>query len=369
MKITHLQAFHLAEIPVRPPPFRSMPSKAEALLLKVESDEGPVGWALARHANAMMMAHFIETSFAEAAVGLDPLRTEQVSQQLQARFLKWKVGTLLSSAVSALDIALWDLKGRAFGVPSHHLMGGASDSVRVYITHGAAYGDAPRYTIEELTDEAAFLVEQGNTHLKNTVGRQEVPDPDDDYRRMKAIRERVGDQVKVAMDANSLMTAPAALKLCTLTEELDIAFFEEPVVGNDPTLLAHLRQRTNIPIAAAQTDRVSAHELLSAGAVDLIQPNVNNDGGYTGGMRIAALGEAHNVPLGHGNGAGPHNIALQAALRPDGIVEYHFHRWMMYDAIFEGVPVPEGGRLKVSQEPGLGLEPRPEIIERCRVNR
>jgi L-rhamnonate dehydratase len=361
VQITRTQAITLENVPVEPPPFRPGPTRAKAVLVKMETTEGLVGWSLARHTNPLI-AHFINAEVAPRLQGEDSLRIERIWRKLENEFYRWKIGGLFTFAMSAVDIALWDLKGKALGLPVHQLLGGASDEIDVYITHGAAYGDAPVYDLDELAAEAAHLVKLGNRFLKHTVARQPIPDPDDDYRRMKAIREAVGPDVKLAMDAAAHMSVPQAVRLCRLTEELDIAFLEEPVHGNDPRLMADVRRRTSIPIAAAEREGVSCLDLLTAGAVDIIQPNVNNDGGFTGAARIATIAKAFRTPIGHGNAGGPHNVALQAGLSNGSIVEYHYLRWMEYNAIFEGVPQPEAGRLAVSQRPGVGLEPRPGLI-------
>ncbi|MDF2995008.1 MAG: Muconate cycloisomerase [Xanthobacteraceae bacterium] len=220
-------------------------------------------------------------------------------------FAQRDLGRSLVAALSTIDIALWDIKGQACRQSVHHLIGGAVDMIPVYITHGAAYGGAPVYSPEELAAEAAHLVKLGNRFLKNTVGRQAVPNPEDDYVRMKVMREAVGPGVKLAMDANARMTAEQAIRLCKLVEELDIALFEEPVLDNDPRLLVELKANTTIPIGVAENHKYAMRDILVANAVDVVQPNVNNDGGYTGALRIAALAKAFNKPIGHGNGAAP----------------------------------------------------------------
>jgi L-rhamnonate dehydratase len=271
------------------------------------------------------------------------------------------------SALALIDIALWDIRGKTLGVPVHHLLGGARDKVEVYVTHGAAYGNSPVYSAEELAAEARHLVDLGNRHLKNTVGRQGVPDPADDYLRMRAMRDAVGPDIKLAMDGNARMTVAQSVKLCALTEELEISFLEEPIIDNDPIQLRELRGKTSIPIAAGENHKYSARDLLVNEAVDILQPNVTNDGGYTAGLRIGMLAQAFGRQLSHGNGSGPHNIALQAGLANGALVEYHFHKWMAYNAIFEHVPQPENGFLHVSQEPGLGLNPKPGLIKEYKV--
>ena len=339
MKIARIDAHWLRNIPIQPPPFRSEPSTESALLFEVETDDGLIGWSMAGYANQLIV-EFVKHQAAPFLMGEDPLRTELIHRKLRKSFKINHMGAFLTSAISVIDIALWDLKGKALGKPVHHLLGGARDSVPVYITHGAAYGGVSRYEVDELAAEAKYLVKLGNRFLKNTVARQDVADPEDDAIRMRAIREAVGPEIRLAMDGNYLMSAPQAVELCQRTQELHIAFLEEPALENDPLVSAEIRRKTTIPIAAAQNWKYDARDFLLADAVDILQPNVANDGGVTGALNVAALAKAFRVPIGHGNGSGPHNIALQCGLAEGQIVEYHFHKWMAYNAIFAHVPQP-----------------------------
>jgi L-rhamnonate dehydratase len=370
MKIGRVRAHNLVNIPITPPPFRKLPDVQQALLVEIETDEGHVGWSMVNHGHGIAsyahatLAGLINTQLGPAIIGEDPLLTERISLRLQQQFNERLLGQAITSGVALIDIALWDVKGKILGQPVHHLLGGARDKVAVYITHGAAYGNAPIYSIDELTAEAAHLVKLGNRYLKNPVGRQASgPDPDDDYRRMKAVRDTVGPNVALAMDGNLRMSLSQATRLCKLTEELNIGFLEEPIHNNNPRLLAELRSKTSIPIAAAQTHRYTYKDFLIQGAVDIIQPNVNNDGGYTTGVKIAAMAKTFDAPIGHGNGGGPYNIALHAGVSNGSIVEYHFHKWMVWNVIFEDVPQPVDGYVTASPQPGLGLEPKAAVIK------
>jgi len=367
-RIVRIETHNLRNIPITPPPFRDKPNVEHALLLEVETNDGVIGWATSgytHHVVVDLIAKYLAPRIIEEKT--DPFRTERIPQLFDRHTYERPLGRALISALAMIDIACWDIKGKTMGRPVHHLLGGARDRVPVYITHGAAYDGAPVYSREELAAEAAHLVKLGATHLKNTVGRQAIPDPVDDYHRMAAMREAVGPDIKLSMDGNLRMSLPDAIKLCKMCEELDITFIEEPIHYNEPANLAHLRSQTSIRVAAAENEKFSARDLLVAGAVDIIQPNVNNDGGYTAGLRTAALARAFNVVLGHGNGNGPHNIALHAGVGNGGLVEYHFHKWMAYNAIFKEVPQPENGWLRVSQEPGLGLEPKDGLIKEFKV--
>jgi L-rhamnonate dehydratase len=365
-KIARIEIHQLKNIPIQPPPFRDRPKSESAMLLEVETDDGVVGWATSGYTHPVVV-DLVNKYITPRVLGEDPFRTERIPSLFDRHTFERPLGRALISALAMIDIALWDIKGKTVGKPVHHLLGGARDKVPVYVTHGAAYDGAPVYSRDELAREAAHLVKLGNNHLKNTVGRQAIPDPKDDYYRMKAMREAIGPDVKLAMDGNLRMSISEAIRLCNLCEELDISFIEEPIYYNDPAMLAHLRSRTTIPVAAAENEKFSARDLLVAGAVDFLQPNVNNDGGYSHGVRTAALARAFNIPLSHGNGNGPHNIALHAGVINGGLVEYHFHKWMAYNAIFEKVPQPEDGYLTVSQEPGLGLNPKDGLIKEFKV--
>lgn len=371
MTIARVRAHHLANFPITPPPFRDLPKVGSLLLVEVETTDGVVGWGAAGYAHPSVV-HLVNEYVADEVVGEDPLNRERIMWKISdprpdSKFGPRRLGRMLTGALSALDLALWDVAGRILGQPVHVLIGGATDKVPVYITHGAAYSGAPVYSREELAAEAAELAKGGNRLLKNTVGRQIkdgkfAPDPIDDYHRMAAIREAVGPDVKIAMDGNSRMTVRQAEKLATTCEELDIEFFEEPIVANDPHQLRMLRERAPIAIAAAENHLYSAADLIRADAIDILQPNVVNDGGYTGGVRSANLARAHNIPIGHGNGGGPYNIALHAGLGNGSGVEYHYHVWQEYNAVFDGVPQPTDGYVTASTEPGTGLTPKDGVV-------
>jgi len=367
-KIAKIRIHNLKGIPIPPPPYRDLPNKEAALLLEIETNDGVKGYSTSgytHHSAVDLIEKWIAPRIIE--YGCDPFRTDRIPLLFDRHTWERPLGRMLVAALAMIDIACWDIKGKTLGKPVHHLLGGARDRVPVYVTHGAAYDGAPVYSREELAKEAAHLVTLGSTHLKNTVGRQAIPDPVDDYHRMAAMREAVGPDIKLSMDGNLRMNLAQAMKLCQMCEELDITFIEEPIHYNDPANLAHLRSRISIPIAAAENEKFSTLQLLQAGAVDFIQPNINNDGGITAAVRNAAIARAFNVPLSHGNGNGPHNIALHAGLINGGLVEYHFHKWMAYNAIFKDVPQPKDGWLDVSQEPGLGLEPKDGLIEEYSV--
>ena len=372
MKIVKVKAHHLDNIPVETPPFRAVPDTTPAFMIEVETDEGHVGWSRAGYAHPIIV-DFINSHLGPEIIGENPLFISRMKSRLDPRYTVFKaLDGVFRSAWSNIDIALWDIKAKAFGVPLHHLLGGASDRVPVYVTFGVPYNDEPPYSIEELIDEAKHWIAQGQTRIKTVVGRRVIgqkaaPSPREDYQRLAAVRVAIGPDIHLAIDGAFSMSLPEAVHLCKLCEELDIAFLEEPICESDPELLAELRRQTSIPIAAAENHKYSARHLLKAKAVDIMQPNVNNDGGYTGGIAIAAIAKQFNTQIGHGNGAGPHNIALQAGVENGTEIEYHLLRWMAYNAIFKDVPQPTNGYLQVSSEPGTGLVPKDGLIKEFAV--
>lgn len=368
MKITRVEAHHLNNIAIEPPPFRKLPNTEEIVLVEIETDEGAVGWATGGYFHPVM-ARFITHDLAPVLIGEDPMLIERILAKLWKHFIfsQRDLGRAFIGALSTIEIALWDLKGQFCNQSVHRLLGGAHDKIPVYITHGAAYGGAPVYSLEELAAEAKHLAAMGIFALKLTVGRQAVPNPEDDFVRMKAVRDAVGPGVQLSMDGNARMTALQTIRLCRLVEELDISFFEEPVLDNDPKLLLEVKSKTTIPMAIAENHKFSMTDLLVAGAVDIVQPNVNNDGGYMAGVRIAGMAKAFNKPLGHGNGSGPYNVALQAGLTNGSIVEYHYHKWMAFNAVFEEAPQPVNGFLHASDCPGTGLKPKDGLIREYKV--
>lgn len=377
-KIVRVQSHRLENIPVKPPPYREVPNLAKATVVEIETDDGLHGWAFGGGHNHGIVHDFINGYLGPELIGEDPIRIGHLWRKLtdarpEAKFGERRLGKMFTGAMGSIDVALWDIKGKLLGQPVHRLLGGSHEKIPVYITGGAAYGDAPRYTAEELVAEASHLVELGNRHYKNTVGRQLIdgefaPDPRDDQRRMQALREGLGPDIKLSMDGNSRMTPAQAIRLCKMTEELDIDFFEEPVLANEPLALRQVRSQTFIPIAAAQNDKFTVRDFLEADAIDIVQPNVNNDGGFTSALRIASMAAIYNKPLGHGNGSGPHNIALQAGVPNGRIVEYHYHAWMTYNAVFEEVPQPVDGFLTPSPKPGLGLDPQAGVLKEYAVS-
>lgn len=340
------------------------------VLVTVHGSDGASGSGIATGpGTAVAMSSYIEGPIAADLVGDDVMAPERTWQRLHAKYNNWLHGGFWSSVLSAVDIALWDLRGKYLGQPVARLLGGASTTAPVYVTFGIS-----EHTVADLETFAKELVAQGHRRLKMTVGGIQHPSAgaegisvdgaprvDVDAERVLAVRAAVGPDVELMIDANCRLSLTDATRLCRLLEDARLSWFEEPITGNDPRLLAQLRQGTDIPIAAGQRCGHSwAHrELIVGGAVDISQPNVVNGGGFTECVKVAALARAFNVPIANGGAWPHHNLHLHAGLANGGPVEYHWIAWKTGEALFDNPPSCADGVAQVPEAPGLGFDPKP----------
>jgi L-rhamnonate dehydratase len=352
LKITNVKAT-LHRVPVSVPLLKE-PIAASVLFVTVETDIGVTGYGLTRGSQRFAIKEFINREAGPFLKDKNPLETERVWNQLLKQFNARSQTGMWSSAVSAIDIALWDIKGKHYKEPVWRLLGGAKNPVQAYVTFGLRH-----YDKDQLTEVAKQLVSQGETRLKMVVA-VDPENPRLDAERVKAVRKAVGDEVELMIDANYMFSFNRALELCKLLEPYHITWFEEPVYQNDALLLADLRRHTSIPIAAGQNEghRFRHRELIANHAVDIAQPNVCSVGGYTEAVKVAALAQAFNLPIANGGGWPHHNMHLQAAMINGWRVEFHFEMWGIGDKIYKEPAAPMNGWVTLPETPGLGLEPR-----------
>ncbi len=345
---------------------------ALANFVEVETEDGLKGNALSTYPLKYGIREFINREVEPVMRGMDPLRPEEVRTRVfWATARKYFMGAW-NCAMSLVDVALWDIKGKAAGQPVWKLLGGAHSKLPAYITFGL-----PRYSVEELIEVARMLIKDGQTSLKMVVaaGSHEYDEilgqPTDasileDAERVRALREAVGPGVELMMDANKGATFAQALRLAKLCEPYNLTWFEDPVLQGDPRLMARLRSQTTIPIAAGSTatsDLMYLREYLVRESVDYLQPNVRDIGGYTQGLKAAGIAQAFNVPLAMG-GNYPHmNMHLHGGVPNGGRVEFHWQGWKCVEALFDSAPGPVRGTLTLPDAPGLGFTPKAGILD------
>jgi L-rhamnonate dehydratase len=357
LKITNVKA-SIHRVPVEVPLLKDK-IVTPIVFTTVETDTGVTGHGLTRGGQRFGMKEFINREVSPFLRGKNPLESERIWNDLLKQFNARVQTGMWSSAVSTIDIALWDIKGKHYKEPVWRLLGGAQNPVQAYITFGLK-----QYKKDQLIDVAKQLVAQGEKRLKMVVA-VDPENPKVDAERVKAVRKAVGDDVELMIDANYLFSFNRALELCKLVEPLGITWFEEPVYQNDALLLADLRRHTSIPIAAGQNEghRFRHRELIANHAVDIAQPNVCSVGGYTEAVKVAALAQAFNLPIANGGGWPHHNMHLQAAMANGWRVEFHFEMWGIGDKVYKEPPAPVDGWVTLAETPGLGLDPRFDALQ------
>ena len=316
--------------------------------LRVTTRDGLVGEGMTGRFLAASVAALLNGEIADAASKLDPMAHEAVTAALTRRFNPRGATGVFVSALSALDLALWDIKGKALGQPVATLIGGARRSVAAYATAGL-----PAFTEAELIGACERALADGFRGVKVIVGAARPLA--EEAARIRAVRRAIGD-APLMLDANCAFTVAEAKRLATLVADQDIAFFEEPVRGNDIPSLRELRSATAIPLASGQMIQSVAwfRDALAVGALDILQPNAAFCGGITAMLRILALAEAQGVPVTGAGGFEAANLPAMAGHAHGGMLEVHgAHAGMR--TRYASHPHVEKGALAVPEKPGLGF--------------
>jgi L-alanine-DL-glutamate epimerase-like enolase superfamily enzyme len=254
-------------------------------------------------------------------------------------------------ALSCLDLALWDIAGKAAGRSVAQLLGGHRDRAGVYVTYG--FG---AYDRDQLVEMARTLIGKGHSRLKMLVGVAKGGVPEDAVR-VRHVREALGDGITLAIDANESVGLDQAKRLCRMIEDLDIAWFEDPVAQCDARAMADLRRSTTIPLSAGQMDGHGRRfrEWLEHDAIDILMPNGMYNGGMTETRRVAALAQLWNRPLSDAGGGGIFSLHHVAGFRGGTLAECHLGVEQVEAQIFTDMPEPEHGELRIPDAPGWGV--------------
>jgi len=256
-----------------------------------------------------------------------------------------------SMAVSAVDAALWDLKGRLLGLPLITLLGAAREAAPVY-----GSGGFTSYSVDRLREQLGGWVAAGIPRVKMKVGTH----PGDDAARVRAAREAIGPAAELFVDANGAYDRKLALVQATRFAESGVSWFEEPVSSDDLEGLRLVRDRApaGMEVAAGEYGFMPVYfrRMLAAGAVDVIQADASRCGGITGFLRVAAQAEAHCLPLSAHCAPSLH-VAVGCAATQFRHLEYFHDHQRIEHLLFDGAPTPEGGALRPDPtRPGLGLD-------------
>jgi L-alanine-DL-glutamate epimerase-like enolase superfamily enzyme len=330
---------------------------------EVETDDGLTGFGLTSHVLSQSIVAALHTRFLPVVKDMDPRDIESIHQAVWTRLNPRASTGVVSSALSCLDIALWDIQGKQAGRTVAQLLGGHKSEIAAYVTFGM-----PVYDRDQLVEAAKLQVAAGFTALKMVVYTKHG-DWREDVRRVKAVRAAIGDDIDLMIDANMKFTPVEAKLLCRALEDCNLLWFEEPLQQNDARALADLRAATKIPLAAGQNEghRWRLRELVTAQAVDVLQPSCIHCGGFTEQRKVAHLAQAFNLPIANGGGWPLFNMHGFAGAMNGWIVEWHLGTVALCEAIFVNPPKPSNGRIAIPNAPGLGLTVNRDVLNDSRV--
>jgi len=296
-------------------------------------------------------ATLIHKLLANVVAGQDAMSPVACWNQMARRIRNLGRPGIASMAISAVDVALWDLKAHLLNLPLVTLLGAVRDSVSIY-----GSGGFTSYSDEQLRNQFGGWVEQGISRVKMKIGR----DANADLHRVAVARDTIGPSAELFVDANGAYSRKQALAQAEKFADSGVSWFEEPVSSDDLEGLRLLRDRApaGIDIAAGEYgyDSWYFRRMLDAGAVDVLQADATRCGGITGFRQAAALCEAHHVPLSAHTAPTIH-MHLGCAAIPLRHLEYFHDHVRIEKMFFDGVSMPIAGELSPNlRRPGMGIE-------------
>ena len=354
---------------------RAWYDRRTAMLVEIETDQGLIGWGEC-YGPARMTAAVVN-AVAPWLIGENPLRTEYLWQTIYARLRDHGQKGIVIEGLSGIDIALWDIKGKYFEAPIYQLLGGAiREDVQAYATglYRLKSGDPLKY----LPEEAAGYVAEGFKAVKLKVGFG----IEDDAAATRAVREAIGPDIALMVDANHAYDSTASIRLGRMIEQYNITWFEEPVPPEDAAGYRAVKSALSIPIAGGECEftRFGFRDLLASHALDIVQPDTCAAGGLTECKKIADMSEAFGIRYNpHVWGTG---IAIAASLQLLAVLPSHtppslapiapmleFDRTEhpIRSAILARPIEHVDGIVRISDGPGLGIEIDRNAISRFAV--
>jgi len=322
-------------------------------IVQLTTDQGLTGFGITYNEVGGEAAKvMIEKYIAPKIIGKSPFETEVIWQDL-VQYLRGVGRKGLSyCAISAVDIALWDLKGKITGLPIFRLLGGNKTKIPVY-----ASGGWTSYDDDELVVEMKGFAEQGYHIIKFKVGVEGGSNLKRDVKRVAKVREAVGEDIGIILDANNCWDSATGVRFANMVKDYDIMFLEEPTFADDMPGLRHYRQGTDLPLATGEHEytKYGCRDLILNEAADIIQMDFTRAGGYTEAIKVAAIIQAWNLKFA------PHameniHIHLISAM-PNALF---LERLLLFEELtsntYKNCPMPKDGFMEIPELPGLGLE-------------
>jgi D-galactarolactone cycloisomerase len=339
-------------------------------IVKITAEDGSYGWG-----EGYGPAHLVHAGikfFTPYIMGSSVLDTEVIWQKMYLRSLDYARRGIMLSAISAIDVALWDLKGKHLNLPVSVLLGGRKRQEVVPYATGLYFTNGKNLA-GKLVDEALQYKSQGFTAIKMKVGLGVK----EDTVNVTKVREAIGSEVELMIDSNHAYSLKEAAQLSKNLESCNLSWFEEPVSPECYVQYAELRRRTSIPIAGGECEylRSGFLHLFQNNCVDIAQPDICSSGGITEVKKITNMAETFGVEVvPHTWGTG---IALAAALHlisslnfqpgrmkePDMLVEFDRTENLLRDKLIQPTFQVENGKLRVPEKPGLGVDVDPYLLK------
>ncbi len=360
MKITKLELFHM---------------KPRWMFLKMYTDTDIVGWGepvLEGHCQAVeSLIHEYE----EYLIGKDPLMIEHHVQALY-RGGFYRGGPIMLSAISGIEQAMWDIKGKYYNCPVYEMLGGkVRDKIRMY-SHIKIAGVQGEFPIEDMLKMADMRLSEGYTALKYSIipPIKQIENPENTMahvERFAKVREHIGDKVDLAIDFHGRVSPAMAVRFAELLKPYMPMFIEEPCLPENVDCMVNIARSTTIPIAAGERlfSKYAYRELIEKQAVSVVQPDICHVGGIFEGRKIAALAEMYYMSIAPHNPLGAISLAscLQLdACTPNFLVQEHPGNPDKSDLGVGYLKEPfviKDGYIEVPAKPGLGIEVDEEAIK------
>ena len=377
MKITDVRAIPMSDpIPAERQHRTDLGTKvkSDAVLILVDTDEGLTGMGASLGSPETVSA-IVKYDLAPALVGEDPMYSEFLWEKMY-NGSRWKPALerghsqpmdgrrgVTMEAVAGVDIAIWDVKSQALGLPVYKALGAVRDSIRGYGSGGWAPGD-------EAEQEMGGYAAKGFSAVKMRVVGRDGFSVENTIRRVSAARRGIGDDVELMIDAHGSLDVSTAIRLARQLEEYDLAWFEEPISPDDHPGLAEVRRSTIIPIATGEREftRFDFEDLFMHRAVDIAQPDIARAGGFTEIRRIGAMASARGIRLApHAWGSGvlfAASIHMAMASPNCHILEVSQGYMPMMNELFNEPYDIRDGTVHAPQTPGLGFTLRDDVFDK-----
>jgi len=358
MKIASFET-HAVDLTAAPEPIRGTPGEAIAtfVTLTLRTDDGLEGIGYAGFTPPVMLRALKEAvdGLAGLIVGLDPHETDAIQAKLLFDGAYGSPAGLVTRAASAIDVALWDIRGKAFDQPLWKLLGGARSRVPAY-----ASGKLWRTeSLDQMAQSASRFVEQGFTAMKLRMGAQKSLHAE--LERLRVVREVVGREVDLMIDINQGWDADRAVAAGRAFDQDGVRWLEDPIHFEDLPGMRKIADALSTPVCAGEYSYglASLNHLLRAGAVDVLMVDLMRVGGITGWAKAAHMAESFNIPVV--THLAPEVMAHGAAACRNALYVEHMP-WSL--PLFRDPPAVESGEIVLSDRPGLGLEFDADAVRR-----